>query len=232
MNEDLEALLFKGPLLVISPHLDDAVFSCSGVIKGANRSVVHTVFAGDAPPDRPLLQWDLDCGFVAGDPVMDLRRGEDGVATSRLGATATWDLELQEGYRTGDADSGVVELALRRAIEDSGPAAVLIPLGLQHTDHLAVAAAGATLIVENRPSDLAWFVYAEKPYADRHPGLVRERLGELEAAGLRFRRVELPWRLKRGDLGAVRSYRSQLKGLRISARRLTLRHERVWRVLP
>lgn len=232
VDADLQALLSEGQLLVISPHLDDAVFSCSSIIKGAHHAVVHTVFAGDAPSDRPLLQWDRDCGFREGDNVMDHRRSEERIAAGQLGATVTWDLELQEGYRPGDLDSDAVVLAISNAIEKCRPAAVLFPLGLVHTDHVAVAAATMLHIGDRRFADIAWFAYADKPYADRRRALVRRRLSELESAGLYVRKVGLPWRVKRGDLGAVRSYASQLKGLRTSALRLALRHERVWRVLP
>ena len=232
MNEDLQTLLSDAPILIISPHLDDAVFSCSGIIRGVHRPVVHTVFAGDAPTGRPLLQWDRDCGFGEGDDVMEVRRGEERVATGRLGAAATWDLELQEGYRPNEVDSDAVVLALAKAIERSRASVVLAPLGLEHTDHIAVATATRSLMGDERSSRIAWFVYADKPYADRRRTLVRRRLSELESFGLRVRPVNIPWRLKRGDLGAVRCYASQLKGLRMSAFRLTLLNQRLWRVLP
>jgi hypothetical protein len=89
-----------------------------------------------------------------------------------------------------------------------------------------------TIIGDQRFPDIAWYVYADKPYADRRRTLVRQRLIELQSEGLRVREVRLLWRLKRGDLGAVRSHASQLKGLRISALRLVLPHQRVWRVVP
>ena len=130
LHEDLLALSSKAQLPIVSPHLDDAVFSCSGVIKGAHNPVVHTLFAGDAPADQPLSQWDQDCGFSDGANVMEQRRNEERTAASRLRASATWDQHLQEGYRPGELDHVAVARALSRTIEDIDPAVVLFPLGL------------------------------------------------------------------------------------------------------
>ncbi len=77
----------------LSPHLDDAVFSCGGLIArqaAAGEGVtVLTVCAGD-PPEGPLS--DLAQGLhmlwqVEGSPVA-ARREEDLAACSRLGASA------------------------------------------------------------------------------------------------------------------------------------------------
>jgi len=54
-HEDLLPLTSNGQLLIVSPHLDDAVFSCSGVIKSARNPFVHTVFVGDAPAELDHL---------------------------------------------------------------------------------------------------------------------------------------------------------------------------------
>jgi LmbE family N-acetylglucosaminyl deacetylase len=193
--------------------------------------VIHTVFAGDAPADQPLSQWDRDCGFSDGVNVMEQRRNEERVAARRLGAIAIWGQDLLEGYRSSGPDLDAMVHALSRTIEEIGPTTILSPLGLQHNDHVAVASTTKVLIADPRCSDIAWYLYADKPYADLRPGLVRARLTQLRSDGLRVRKVNLPWRMRRGDLGAIRSYASQLQGLRTSARRLTLLHERVWRVM-
>jgi LmbE family N-acetylglucosaminyl deacetylase len=229
-DEDLAALNSKGPILIVSPHLDDAVFSCSGIIRSVTNPIVHTVFAGDAPLDQPLSHWDQACGFMYGTNVMEERRNEDRTASNRLSATTSWNQQLQEQYRTGDIDHVAVTNELLRTIEKIRPVAVMSPLGLQHTDHLALASILWTIVGEQFP-DIAWYLYADKPYADRRPTLVRQRLVELRDKGLHVREVKLPWRLKRGDIGAIRSYASQLKGLQISAFRLVLPHHRIWRVV-
>jgi hypothetical protein len=87
------------------------------------------MFAGDAPADQPLSQWDRDCGFSDGANVMEQRRNEERTAANRLRASATWDQHLQEGYRPDELDLAVAR-ALSRTIEDIDPAVVLFPLGL------------------------------------------------------------------------------------------------------
>jgi LmbE family N-acetylglucosaminyl deacetylase len=231
-HEDLLTLCSEGQLLVVSPHLDDAFFSCSGIIKGVHNPVVHTVFAGDAPIDQPLSQWDRDCGFSDGAKVMEHRQKEERDAADRLHATATWDKLLQEGYRPGELDPFAVASNLSRTIGDVNPVSVLFPLGLKHTDHLAVASAMWTIIGDQTFPEIAWYLYAEKPYADHRPTTVRRRLIELESEGHHVRSVRLPWRLRRGDYGAIRCYPTQLKGLRMSALRIVLLHQRIWRVVP
>lgn len=81
-----------GARLLLSPHLDDAVLSCGGLIaRWINRGfdvTVLTVFAGDPPPGAlsPFAEelhsrWDQADGAVA------TRRAEDRIACGRLGAS-------------------------------------------------------------------------------------------------------------------------------------------------
>ncbi|MBN1266578.1 MAG: PIG-L family deacetylase [Anaerolineales bacterium] len=95
--------------LYISPHLDDAVYSCGGCIlqqtARGDRVTVLTVFAGDPPPG-PLSsfanglhsRWGTDHDGVA------VRRAEDRMACARLDATAV-HLEFPEAiYRMGSEE--------------------------------------------------------------------------------------------------------------------------------
>ncbi|MGH6635951.1 MAG: hypothetical protein ACRED0_07390 [Gammaproteobacteria bacterium] len=50
------------PLLVVSPHCDDGVFSCGQLIEAHPGAVVATVFAGRLPPNHPLPEWDRGAG--------------------------------------------------------------------------------------------------------------------------------------------------------------------------
>ena len=77
----------------LSPHLDDAVFSCGGMIANqvaAGESVtVLTVCAGD-PPEGPLsdVARALHMVWHAAGPPVPARREEDLAACKRLGAEA------------------------------------------------------------------------------------------------------------------------------------------------
>jgi LmbE family N-acetylglucosaminyl deacetylase len=217
-----------GSLLVISPHLDDAVFSCEALLKFARDVHVLTIFGGDAPLDAPIAEWDLQCGFSAGMNVMEARRTEDARALAELGAIPLWGEELQEGHRVEPADQDRLTALITDTIDTISPSHVLFPLGLSHHDHLLVAAAsGAAARARKRSSS---FVYADRPYAQRKLGIVSKRRSELSASGAEFATEWLPRRARRGDRSAIRCYASQLRGLKMSAFRMGLFRERYWRI--
>jgi LmbE family N-acetylglucosaminyl deacetylase len=99
--------LAPGPLLVVSPHLDDAVLSVGGLV--AARAVeapvvVLTVFAGPAPPGAPSdFARELHEAWGLGDDPVPGRRAEDVRALGVLGAWAV-HLDLPDAiYRRDPA---------------------------------------------------------------------------------------------------------------------------------
>jgi len=96
----------------LSPHLDDAVLSCGGLIndrvKSGNRTAIITICAGD-PPDPPFstLALSLHARWDIGPDPMVVRRTEDLAACQRLGATALHlnipDCIYRRNPITGDA---------------------------------------------------------------------------------------------------------------------------------
>ena len=54
-------------VVVVSPHLDDAVLSLGGAISRASRAGAHvtvlTVLAGDSDSSEPAGSWDRRAGF-------------------------------------------------------------------------------------------------------------------------------------------------------------------------
>ena len=95
------------PLLVLSPHLDDAALSCGGrivrAVDAGRRAVVATFFTQDEPLEPPtpfaadLRRW----WKLAAGEVMKSRRAEDLEACRRLAAEPR-HLDLPEGpYRRG-----------------------------------------------------------------------------------------------------------------------------------
>ncbi len=78
--------------LYLSPHLDDAVLSCGGLIhrqvQAGEPVLVLTVFAGDPPPG-PRSDFATLLGHLwqAPDDPMAVRRAEDEAALTRLGAS-------------------------------------------------------------------------------------------------------------------------------------------------
>jgi LmbE family N-acetylglucosaminyl deacetylase len=229
MTRALSDLDSTGSLLVISPHLDDAVLSCEALLKFARDVRVLTIFGGDAPSGAPIAEWDLQCGFSAGMNVMEARRTEDAQALATLGAIPLWGEELQEGYRTEPANLDRITALIIDTIDATSPSHFLFPLGLKHPDHLMVAAASGNAA---RARELTTsFVYAERPYAQaKKLGVVSTRRSELSASGAEFATERLPRGVRRGDQSAIRCYPTQLRGLRMSALRIGIFRERYWRI--
>ncbi len=229
MTRTLADLRSGGRLLVISPHLDDAVLSCEALLKFSRDAHVLTVFGGDAPADAPLAEWDRQCGFPAGVNVMEARRAEDSRALTGLGAVPLWGNELQEGYRTDAANLERITSLITATIDSIAPTHFLFPLGLKHHDHLLVAAACG--IAARERALTTSFVYAERPYAQaKEFAVVRKRIRELSTGGAGFSPDRLPRGERRGDRSALRCYPSQLRGLRMSAFRIGIFRERYWRI--
>jgi LmbE family N-acetylglucosaminyl deacetylase len=199
-----------GPLVVLSPHCDDAVFGCGELLADRPGSVVLTVFAGRPCAGRPLTGWDAAAGFGEGDDVVGARRAEDRQALALLSARPRW-LPFADAQYGGPLAPEAVTPALAAAVRACRPAAVAIPLGLFHDDHKTTHAAALRLLGA-RPG-LEWLVYADAIYR-RIAGAVDAQLAELRAAGLAPRPVALTARrhtaLKRR---AVACYGSQLRAL-------------------
>lgn len=165
--------------LIFSPHLDDAVFSCAGILhaKVADgwRVVVATVFSEGAPQHAA-------------------RRAEDAAALAYLGAEPLWlgflDAPWRDPYYTGfeqiilgrspgddSAFEGVLARSLQAVVDDLQPAQLLVPLGVgTHVDHRLVFD-----VVFQRlslPRDVVFRCYEERPYAYAE-GMVELRLRQL-----------------------------------------------------
>jgi LmbE family N-acetylglucosaminyl deacetylase len=174
--------------IYLSPHLDDAAFSCGGQIharvrRGERVSIV-TVFAGAAPPSAQLSALVVDLhrrwGLQGGDAVA-VRRDEDRRAARELGAECV-QLDLPDAiyrfdrrgaplYQSTAAlfldpaeDDHAMDAPLRAALTALPEAAmVAAPLAIGgHVDHRAVREAALALV----PRDRLWF-YEDFPYAER-----------------------------------------------------------------
>src|SRR6202034_1009840 len=66
-------------IVVVSPHFDDAAMGAGHLLGSYADTTVITVLAGRPPayPAEPS-EWDALGGFVAGDDVVAVRRGEGG----------------------------------------------------------------------------------------------------------------------------------------------------------
>lgn len=205
-----------GRVLVVSPHLDDAVFSLGTTIAAAVRAgaevSVLTVFAGDPESDASAGYWDAATGFQTHGEAARARREEDRVACAAVGATPEWLAfpDAQYGGRTSDEQlwAAVAEAA---ATTDS----VLLPgFPLAHPDHVRL---NEILLGRGLPGPARLGVYVEQPYAWRGKQPPPASLPWLRLGGGRADR--------RAKRAGFRAYRSQLPMFGIQPRVRLALHE-------
>ncbi|WP_323069574.1 PIG-L deacetylase family protein [Mycetohabitans endofungorum] len=166
--------------LVISPHLDDAVFGCGRLLAQAPGSIVATVFAGIPPRAMPTPPWDRDAGFASAHEAMQARRVEDRHALSILRAEPHWLDFLDDQYGCTVSDDALLD-ALRSLLDTHAQMGVLAPAGLFHRDHLRVQHAMLALLGE-QSATRRWFFYEDALYR-RKEGLMEQRLAHWKAQG-------------------------------------------------
>ena len=180
----------------LSPHLDDAVFSCGGLIARqtarGDEVVVVTVCAGDPPVgELTAFAYELHRRWGGEGSPMGLRRAEDLVACGRVGASVL-HLPLPDAiyrrsahgeplYPDGTSlftplaplDSARIDeaaAALERAVPQESE--IYLPLGIGgHVDHILTRRAAERLAVPR------WY-YRELPYALRPAPVATEAAPE------------------------------------------------------
>lgn len=161
-------------IVVVSPHLDDAVLSCGGLLalaaRRGERSVVISVFTEGHDHARRRRE-DLESLAIVGAQPLHLGLLD---APERLGVART-HAALVEQARIDPGDVATVRAALTASLAALGPIDTLLaPLGVGgHVDHLTVHAA-----LRDR-DDVAF--YEDRPYA-LVPGALRARLFEARIA--------------------------------------------------
>jgi LmbE family N-acetylglucosaminyl deacetylase len=184
-------------VVVVSPHLDDAVLSLGAAIAAATRTgarvTVLTVLAGDPGSALEAGQWDRSAGFATLGEAVRARRREDERACELVGARPVWLPYCDEQYPRGGTDEAI----RADVVAAVGSAAVLIPgHPLKHPDHewLRRLLDGAF-----DPAHLG--VYLEQPYAT----WTDRPLPDLPWQPLRARRLD-----RHRKLEACRAYATQL----------------------
>jgi LmbE family N-acetylglucosaminyl deacetylase len=155
-------------VLVLSPHLDDAVLSCGGLVADLDRVVVATVFNGrPVPPvSAAASRFHARCGHTDENAMAEREKEDDralravGATPIRLGLLEALYRKNLDGTPSYDSDIAIfvdsaaasgeelsaVAHAVRDCVEDEDPDLVLAPLGVGgHIDHLLVAAAARQL---------------------------------------------------------------------------------------
>jgi LmbE family N-acetylglucosaminyl deacetylase len=228
-------------IVIISPHLDDAVLGCSTLMAAHPGATVVTVFAG-RPTEypTPMERWDSLCGFVEGDEVHVARRAEDAAALAVLDATPVWLDFVEHSYldRADWVDADAVVDELDAAVRAGEPTAVFAPFGLANPDH-DVTHDAAMLVrarLERDGNPAAWFCYEDTGY--KHiPGLLAWRVARLFRRGVWPSPAAVPVDLDRARKdAAVACYPSQLLALEadwaIAAKLAAPAPEQFWRLAP
>ncbi len=208
-------------ILALSPHLDDALFSCGGYLYNQVRAGTQvqclTAFTATVPELSPFaLACRLDKGLDGTVDYMALRRAEDREACARLGITPLhWGFpeaphrgyasapDLFAGIHAEDPlDGDALAQRLSVYLTEHKYEEVLYPFGAgNHVDHLQLIAA-----VERVRGDfphLRFRRYYDMPYTVRF----RERYPELEAAVAPYRLTDVTLDAK---LAACTAYATQL----------------------
>lgn len=149
-------------LIIVSPHLDDAILSLGASIAYATgqgrRVTVLTVFAGDPQSELPAGGWDGRGGFATEGDAVRTRRAEDDAACAVVGAVPA-RLSLSEVDYSGARDEEEVWGAVREAV--SGAQAVLLPgFPLTNPDHALLA----DVCLRRGLACARIGLYAEQPY--------------------------------------------------------------------
>nr|WP_310354138.1 PIG-L family deacetylase [Paraburkholderia strydomiana] len=168
----------RARLLVVSPHLDDAVLSC-GLLLAANPSaIVCTVFTAP-PPENMSTDWDRQSGFTDAFEAMQTRKQEDIRALQKLGAQPVHLSFCDAQYLLTPSPDDLTG-ALRRTLNEHSPDNVFFPQGIFHSDHTLVSDACLALI--DVMPDTAFHAYEDVPYRQRQEA-VSERIEELTKRG-------------------------------------------------
>jgi LmbE family N-acetylglucosaminyl deacetylase len=219
------------PLLVVSPHLDDAVLSCGALLAGRPGAIVCTVFAA-APSAAMHTEWDGKSGFSDSSVAIRARIHEDTQALAVLNAVP-FHLAFRDAQYHESPSCEVLVNALSRTAAEVGASSLLMPLGLFHSDHVHVSDACLGLLERNQGLDN--YIYEDLPYRSME-GVVQQRLHAFVQRGL----IATPadpraeptgaqhtWQAK---CEALRAYASQLRALDSTGAEHAFIVERFWRL--
>jgi LmbE family N-acetylglucosaminyl deacetylase len=228
-------------IVVVSPHLDDAVLGAGYLLATYPGCTVISVFAG-RPRAYPLepTKWDAAGGFRSGDDVVAIRRLEDQSAMDFLRAAPRW-LDFVDHQYLPIAERPTAEVVtpvLAQHIASSAPSSVFLPMGLANPDHVVTHDAG--LLVRRASVDAgdltSWFCYEDSGY--KHiPGILAWRVSKLFRSGLWPTPASVPVELDtEKKRSVIELYKSQVPPLRrdhdLDTRLDANVPEQYWRLAP
>ncbi|WP_258196149.1 MULTISPECIES: PIG-L deacetylase family protein [unclassified Paraburkholderia] len=222
----------RARLLVVSPHLDDAVLSCGLLLTASPSAIVCTVFT--APPGENMsTDWDRQSGFKDAFEAMQARKQEDAHALEMLGARPVHLPFCDAQYLHTPSRDELAE-ALRHTLHAYQPENVMVPLGLFHSDHTLVSDACLSLIAGM--GDAVLHAYEEIPYR-RMEHAVPDRIEELTKRGYLLSPADDLAAAARQSVSheqmkreAIAAYASQLRAFGPDAETTLCCEEKYWRL--
>lgn len=215
MGSSKNAPFSPARLLVFSPHLDDAVFSCGELIAAHAGSEALTVFASAPREHATLTSWDAAAGFHSAGEAIARRWREDDEALSLLFAHPTRLAFCDSQYNASPSPQTLRD-KLHQVLKHSAADTVLLPAGLFHSDHQLLHE--ALLALMHRHASKHWLMYEDALYR-RIPGSLQQRLAALAQNEVRATPCDFPADRRLRDLKrqAVACYASQLHALQHAA---------------
>ena len=150
--------------LLLSPHWDDAVLDCWGLLASERPLHVVNVFAG-VPAAGGVAPWDAITGAADSSQRARERIAEDARALERAGRKPRNLPFLDAQYRRAGSNPSLAELDRALSAELASVARVYVPAAIgAHPDHLLTRRYGRMLARAGIPVSL----YADLPYCVRH----------------------------------------------------------------
>jgi LmbE family N-acetylglucosaminyl deacetylase len=149
----------KGRLVVVSPHLDDAVLSLGATlahaVESGSKVEILTVFACAPGSNAPTDDWDRKSGFATEGQAAQ----QDETACAILGVTPRW---FEFGAQPYDKRASMEEVVSAVTAATAGADTVLMPgFPLAHADHAALT----NSLLAHGSSCRNVGLYAEQPYS-------------------------------------------------------------------
>lgn len=198
---------------LISPHLDDVVYSCWHQLD--EQAHVTTVFTG-FPSDEKPSDWDVSTGFINSREAFEARKEENRTAIEPTSA-ATTDLDLLDVmYRSEQIDPAEVTKTLLSHVSLKNT--LYFPLGFSfnfwHPDHMLIREVGKSLFRQG--ADIRF--YADLPYSidpdhiERWPeNLPKDTISQIMDGQVCIEPVRLAPEQAAAKYTAVQKYVSQIQ---------------------
>ncbi len=154
----------QAPELLLSPHWDDAVLDCWGLLTSARQVTVVNLCAG-VPAPGCLAPWDAITGATDSAVRARERIAEDARALACAGRTPVNLPFLDAQYRSGVPAPSLEEIDHTLSTALPSASRVYVPAGVGgHLDHLLARRYGRMLLRAGLPVTL----YADLPYCILH----------------------------------------------------------------